>query len=51
MQEVQSNYSILCKYCQILLVGKAQFMVYMVYNHNMNYKKLTELWVNLESRR
>jgi hypothetical protein len=44
----QLNYSLHCRYCGIVLVGKKQFIVHMIYNHDMDYEELIKLWLRLE---
>ena len=39
--------SIKCKFCDVLLVGREQFIGHMYHNHEMNYEHLQSAWQSL----
>ncbi len=48
MHVIHPNYSTHCKYCHTLLVGKIQFIVHMIYNHDVDYEELIDCWSTIE---
>jgi hypothetical protein len=42
-------YSVKCKYCDILLVGREQFIGHMIHSHEIEYGRLDEIWQSLNT--
>jgi hypothetical protein len=39
--------SVKCRYCDILLAGKDQFMGHMLHNHELDYEPLEVAWKSI----
>jgi hypothetical protein len=42
------HYSVKCRYCEILLVGREQFIGHMIHSHELELEKLELAWKSLE---
>lgn len=44
---IDSRTTIRCNYCDILLLGKDQFIGHMIHDHELRYEAVKSLWTNL----
>jgi hypothetical protein len=44
------HYSVKCRYCEILLVGREQFIGHMIHSHELELEKLELAWKSLKVR-
>jgi hypothetical protein len=42
------HYSVKCRYCEILLVRREQFIGHMIHSHELELEKLELAWKSLE---
>lgn len=43
------NYSVKCRFCDIMLVGREQFIGHMIHSHEMRHEKLQAVWDSLDA--
>lgn len=43
------NYSVKCRFCDIMLVGREQFIGHMIHSHEMEHEKLEAVWDSLNA--
>jgi hypothetical protein len=41
------QYSVKCRFCDVLLVGREQFIGHMFHNHEMEYDRLEQTWQSM----
>jgi len=49
MKSMQELYSVKCRFCDILLVGREQFIGHMIHSHEMEYERLEAAWQSLST--
>ena len=42
-------YSVKCRFCDILLAGREQFIGHMIHSHEMEHERLEAVWDSLSS--
>lgn len=47
MKERSSVCSVKCRYCDILLVGREQFIGHMLHTHEFSYEQLQTMWESI----
>jgi hypothetical protein len=44
-----TQYSIKCRFCDVLLVGREQFIGHMIHSHDMEHERLEAAWQSLSA--
>lgn len=42
-------YSVRCRFCDVLLVGREQFIGHMIHSHEMEHERLEAAWQSLNA--
>jgi hypothetical protein len=43
------SYSVKCRFCDVLLVGREQFIGHMIHSHEMEHERLEAAWQSLSA--
>lgn len=46
---MRESYSVKCRFCDIHLVGREQFIGHMIHSHGMEHEKLEAAWQSLNA--
>lgn len=46
---MMDQYSVKCRFCDVLLVGREQFIGHMIHSHELEHEKLESVWQSISA--